>query len=145
MLEMATTKQAAAWLESLAQALAAGDATAASNLFVDDCYWRDLLSFTWNVTTMEGREAIVDMLEATLATTKPTAWQLAGEATSDEHGSGHSDGTDASGTDEHDMTDASATGSAEASALPIVLGGTGLVLGAGALVVAVLAFRRTRS
>ena len=84
MLEMAPTKQAAAWLESLAQALAAGDATAASNLFVDDCYWRDLLSFTWNVTTMEGREAIVDMLEATLATTKPTAWQLAGEATSDE-------------------------------------------------------------
>ncbi|AZO40337.1 NAD(P)/FAD-dependent oxidoreductase [Mesorhizobium sp. M7D.F.Ca.US.005.01.1.1] len=84
MLEIAPTKQAAAWLESLAQALAAGDAAAASNLFVDDCYWRDLLTFTWNITTMEGREAIADMLAAALATTKPKAWQLTGEATSDE-------------------------------------------------------------
>lgn len=75
----------------------------------------------------------------------PAPTVTVGEAATDEHGTGHSDGTDASGTDEHDMTDASATGSAEASALPIVLGGTGLVLGAGALVVAVLAFRRTRS
>ncbi|WP_245486737.1 NAD(P)/FAD-dependent oxidoreductase [Mesorhizobium sp. M7A.F.Ca.MR.176.00.0.0] len=82
MLEIAPTKQAAAWLESLAQALAAGDAAAASNLFVDDCYWRDLLTFTWNITTMEGREAIADMLAATLATAKPSAWQLTGEAIS---------------------------------------------------------------
>ncbi|WP_292696653.1 NAD(P)/FAD-dependent oxidoreductase [Mesorhizobium sp.] len=84
MLEIAPTKQAAAWLESLAQALAAGDAAAASNLFVDDCYWRDLLTFTWNITTMEGREAIADMLGSTLATARPKAWQLIGEATSDE-------------------------------------------------------------
>ena len=75
----------------------------------------------------------------------PAPTVTVGEAATDEHGTGHSDGTDASGTDEHDMTDASATGSAEASALPIVLGGAGLVLGAGALVVALLAFRRTRS
>ncbi|TPL94106.1 NAD(P)/FAD-dependent oxidoreductase [Mesorhizobium sp. B2-3-12] len=84
MLEMAPSKQAAAWLQSLAQALEAGDVSAASNLFVDDCYWRDLLTFTWNVTTMEGREAIAAMLKATLAATKPTAWQLSGEATPDE-------------------------------------------------------------
>ncbi|MER9936774.1 NAD(P)/FAD-dependent oxidoreductase [Mesorhizobium sp. M0088] len=84
MLEIAPTKKAAAWLESLAQALAAGDAAAASNLFVDDCYWRDLLTFTWNITTMEGREAIAGMLAATLATAKPSAWHLTGEATSDE-------------------------------------------------------------
>lgn len=75
----------------------------------------------------------------------PAPTVTVGEAATDEHGTGHSDGTDASGTDEHDMTDASATGSTEASALPIVLGGAGLVLGAGALVLAVLAFRRTRS
>ncbi|MER9304806.1 NAD(P)/FAD-dependent oxidoreductase [Mesorhizobium sp. M0496] len=84
MLEIAPSKQAAAWLESLAQALETGDAAAASNLFVDDCYWRDLLTFTWNITTMEGREAIAGMLAATLATAKPTAWRLTGEATSDE-------------------------------------------------------------
>ncbi|MBZ9806768.1 NAD(P)/FAD-dependent oxidoreductase [Mesorhizobium sp. ESP-6-2] len=84
MLEMAPTKQAAAWLASLAQALDAGDVPAATNLFVDDCYWRDLLTFTWNITTMEGREAIADMLQATLTTTRPARWQLTGEATSDE-------------------------------------------------------------
>ncbi|MBZ9675233.1 NAD(P)/FAD-dependent oxidoreductase [Mesorhizobium sp. ES1-1] len=84
MLEIAPTKQAAAWLESLSKALSAGDAQSAANLFVDDCYWRDLLSFTWNVTTMEGRDAIADMLRTTLATTKPRAWQITGEATEDE-------------------------------------------------------------
>lgn len=84
MLDMAPSKQAAAWLGSFAKALEAGDGAAASNLFVDDCYWRDLLTFTWNITTMEGRGAIAGMLEATLATTKPAAWQLTGEATSDE-------------------------------------------------------------
>ncbi|MER9294232.1 NAD(P)/FAD-dependent oxidoreductase [Mesorhizobium sp. M0510] len=84
MLEIAPSKQAAAWLGSFAKALEAGDAAAATNLFVDDCYWRDLLTFTWNITTMEGREAIADMLKAALATTKPRAWQLIGEATSEE-------------------------------------------------------------
>ena len=84
MLDMAPSKQAAAWLGSFAKALETGDVAAAGNLFVDDCYWRDLLTFTWNVATMEGREAIAGMLAATLAATKPTAWQLTGEATSDQ-------------------------------------------------------------
>ncbi|MCZ8544024.1 NAD(P)/FAD-dependent oxidoreductase [Mesorhizobium qingshengii] len=84
MLDMAPSKQAAAWLGSFAKALEAGDVAAAGNMFVDDCYWRDLLTFTWNVKTMEGREAIADMLRATLPTAKPAAWRLAGEATSDE-------------------------------------------------------------
>ncbi|MER8415091.1 NAD(P)/FAD-dependent oxidoreductase [Mesorhizobium sp. M0140] len=84
MLEIAPSKQAAAWLGSFAKVLEAGDAAAATNLFVDDCYWRDLLTFTWNITTMEGRSAIADMLATTLATAKPSAWQLTGEAISDE-------------------------------------------------------------
>ncbi|TPM63857.1 NAD(P)/FAD-dependent oxidoreductase [Mesorhizobium sp. B2-2-4] len=84
MLEIAPSQQAAAWLGAFDKALEAGDIAAAANLFVDDCYWRDLLTFTWNVTTMEGREAIADMLKATLAATRPARWQLTGEATSDE-------------------------------------------------------------
>jgi putative flavoprotein involved in K+ transport len=84
MLHMAPSKQAAIWLSSLGGALEAGDAAAVANLFVDDCYWRDLLAFTWNVKTMEGREAIHDMLTTTLATTKPSQWRLSGEASSDE-------------------------------------------------------------
>ncbi|CAH2397138.1 NAD(P)/FAD-dependent oxidoreductase [Mesorhizobium escarrei] len=84
MLDMAPSKQAATWLSSLSCAVEAGDVEAATNLFVEDCYWRDLLTVTWNIKTMEGRAAIHDMLEATLATTKPTAWQLSGEASADE-------------------------------------------------------------
>ncbi len=51
-------------LADLNAALAAGDAEAVAALFEPEGYWRDLVSFTWNVKTMEGRPAIVDMLEA---------------------------------------------------------------------------------
>ncbi|TGR37977.1 NAD(P)/FAD-dependent oxidoreductase, partial [Mesorhizobium sp. M1C.F.Ca.ET.195.01.1.1] len=37
-----------------------------------------------NVTAREGREAIAGMLKSTLATTRPTAWRITGEAASDE-------------------------------------------------------------
>ena len=30
-------------------------------LFADECYWRDLVAFTWNILTLEGREAIAAM------------------------------------------------------------------------------------
>ena len=36
-----------------------GDDTAAvTDLFDQECYWRDLVSFTWNISTQEGRDAI---------------------------------------------------------------------------------------
>ena len=70
MLEIAPTKQAAVWLESLSSALEARDVSAAVNLFLDECYWRDLLAFTWNIKTMEGHDAIAAMLEATLEATR---------------------------------------------------------------------------
>jgi len=83
MLDMAPSNQAATWLASFARALEASDVTAASGLFADESYWRDLLTFTWNIKTMEGRAAIEAMLRETLATTSPSAWTLTGEATSD--------------------------------------------------------------
>lgn len=83
MLEVAPTKQATSWLDSFAAALEARDAGAATELFVDDCYWRDLLTFTWNIKTMEGRDAIADMLTATIGTARPKAWRLQGDATDD--------------------------------------------------------------
>ena len=36
-------------------------------LFQADCYWRDLVTFTWNIRTMEGQDQIRDMLESQLA------------------------------------------------------------------------------
>jgi len=68
--------QATRWLESFAQALAQGDIRAAADLFAPECYWRDLVAFTWDIRTHEGRDEILRALEATLARTKPTNWRL---------------------------------------------------------------------
>ena len=47
-----------AWLADFGDALAAGDPAAAAGLFAEDCYWRDLIAFTWNIKTLEGRDEI---------------------------------------------------------------------------------------
>jgi putative flavoprotein involved in K+ transport len=65
-----------AWLKQFDAALRAGDAEPASALFVEDCYWRDLISFTWNITTQEGRAEVAAMLAETLARVQPSRWAL---------------------------------------------------------------------
>ncbi len=75
------TEQVHAWLANFDAALARGDHEGASALFHDESYWRDLVSFTWNIKTLEGRDAICSMLEACLGRTAPGGWQLDGEAT----------------------------------------------------------------
>ena len=57
------------WLASFDEALTAGDAAGAAALFRDDSYWRDLVSFTWNITTVEGRDGATTCSSATLAHT----------------------------------------------------------------------------
>jgi len=59
------------WLEDFAGALARGDVRAATELFGPECYWRDLLAFTWDIRTHEGRDAIRALLEARLAQVRP--------------------------------------------------------------------------
>lgn len=75
------TRIAEDWLGRLDAALGAGDARAAAALFDGDCYWRDLVAFTWNIRTMEGRADIEAMLRDTLASVQPRGWRLEGEAT----------------------------------------------------------------
>jgi len=67
------------WLEKFSNALSQGDSKAAAAMFDPNGFWRDFVSFTWNLKTMEGPDDIVDMLDATLAHTKPSNWQLVGE------------------------------------------------------------------
>jgi len=68
------------WLARFGDALTAQDPAAAAALFTPDCFWRDLVAFTWNITTMEGRDEIADMLSATLETAAPSRWRVtAGE------------------------------------------------------------------
>ncbi len=63
------------WLGRFEQALADGDAVAASELFGDDSFWRDLVAFTWNLKTLEGPAEIRAMLESQLPHVRPTAWR----------------------------------------------------------------------
>jgi putative flavoprotein involved in K+ transport len=87
MLDTTTTDQVAAFLEDFGAALSAGDIARATDLFQDDCYWRDLVTFTWNLKTVEGKDQVADMLRHQLATTKPSNWRVAeGETASEEGG-----------------------------------------------------------
>src|SRR4051812_22063692 len=87
MLEKAPNARITTLLTKLGEALAAGDSQKASELFLEDSYWRDLVSFTWNITTMEGRDAIRQMLDAQLSAIHPSNWQLAkGEEASEASG-----------------------------------------------------------
>ena len=76
---MPDTRTIQGWLAAFGAALAERDIFTATVLFEPAGYWRDLLAFTWNIKTMEGREAIGAMLAETLAATAPRAWRVAGE------------------------------------------------------------------
>ena len=69
------------WLSNFDEALTSGDAAAASELFLDDCFWRDLVAFTWNIKTVEGPDGVRDMLEHNLERTKPSNWATTEEPT----------------------------------------------------------------
>lgn len=75
------TQQVSAWLSRFGAALDRKDGTAAADLFDDECYWRDLISFTWNIKTLEGKDEIQAMLAATISAVQPSHWQITGEAT----------------------------------------------------------------
>jgi len=74
---------AQAWLDNLDEALQAGNIDGALELFDDECFWRDFVSFTWNLKTLEGKAEIRRMLEARLADVQPSGWNLAEDATGD--------------------------------------------------------------
>ncbi len=63
------------WLAAFASALRRSDVEAATALFGEECYWRDLLAFTWNIVTFESRPAIAGMLAARLADVRPDAFE----------------------------------------------------------------------
>jgi putative flavoprotein involved in K+ transport len=75
------TAQLAAWIENLGERLAQRDLNGVLELFAEECHWRDLLLFSWNLVTLEGKPAIRDMLETRLDQTRPERWKLEGEAT----------------------------------------------------------------
>lgn len=68
------------WLAEFASALKRSDIEGAASLFAEECYWRDLVGFTWNITTLESRSAISDMLKARLGDVQPDSWAAGGRA-----------------------------------------------------------------
>jgi putative flavoprotein involved in K+ transport len=67
------------WLTAFQQALTAHDADAAAALFADQSYWRDIVSFTWNITTVEGGAGVADLLRATLDDVDPAGFRVTEE------------------------------------------------------------------
>lgn len=63
-------------LSALNRALANRNIDDALELFAEDCYWRDLIAFTWNLKTVEGKEQIRDMLEHRLDEVRPGDWTV---------------------------------------------------------------------
>jgi putative flavoprotein involved in K+ transport len=63
------------WLMSFESALAARDVQRAAAMFAVDSYWRDLVSFTWNIKTLEGRGGVADMLNACLDDIDPSGFR----------------------------------------------------------------------
>ena len=81
MTDTSPSARAQRWLDAFGAALASGSPDTVLPLFDADCYWRDLVAFTWNIRTQEGHGAIRDMLVARQADTAASHFQLEGEAT----------------------------------------------------------------
>jgi putative flavoprotein involved in K+ transport len=81
--------QAQAWLDAFSEALSACDPEAVVGLFDrDECFWRDLIAFTWNITTLEGGGEIRAMLDVGLPRVQPGAWTIDDAAAAPEERNG---------------------------------------------------------
>ncbi|MFS8046549.1 NAD(P)/FAD-dependent oxidoreductase [Rhizobium sp. BR 314] len=77
MLDKTPTTRVQSLLDTFGDTLAAGRIDEAVSLFAEECYWRDLVAFTWNIKTVEGRDQVRDMLERQLAGAKPSNFRVA--------------------------------------------------------------------
>jgi putative flavoprotein involved in K+ transport len=79
---VATDAQAAAerWFREFEAALTAGDVDGVAGLFLEDSYWRDLVSFTWNLKTVEGPAEVADLVKSTVDSVQPSGFAIDGEA-----------------------------------------------------------------
>jgi putative flavoprotein involved in K+ transport len=59
------------WFAAFERALVSRDIAAAAALFATTSYWRDLVAFSWNITTVENRDGVTRLLEGTLELAAP--------------------------------------------------------------------------
>jgi hypothetical protein len=65
------TQRAERWLQYFEEALRARDVARAAGMFADTSFWRDLISFSWNITTVEDPDGVTELLTETLDRTDP--------------------------------------------------------------------------
>lgn len=75
--DVSTTATAQRWLGDFEAALTSRDSAAIAALFANECYWRDILAFTWDLHTTAGATAIARRLASTLNAAAPRNLQLA--------------------------------------------------------------------
>ena len=75
------TQRVQQWLDGFSETLRSSDPGQAAELFETGGLWRDLVTMTWNIKTLEGQDSIRDMLEHTAEQVRPDNWQVAEEAT----------------------------------------------------------------
>ncbi|KAL2611335.1 hypothetical protein R1flu_023027 [Riccia fluitans] len=69
-----------AWLAEFDETLQKQDIPHLVTLFdEEECFWRDLVAFTWNLYTAESKDEIAAMMESTLAETRPSGWKIDGQ------------------------------------------------------------------
>ena len=68
---------AEAWLRDFGAALASGEIDRVAALFADDCHWRDILAFTWDLRTTSRAASIAQRMASALSQTAPRAVALA--------------------------------------------------------------------
>jgi putative flavoprotein involved in K+ transport len=67
----AAADRADTWLSAFSDALTARDVDRAAGMFATESYWRDLIAFSWNITTVEHPDGVRDLLTETLERTDP--------------------------------------------------------------------------
>ena len=53
---------ATAWFDAFSRAVASSDITGILDLFLDDGFWKDALALTWDFRSIEGRNALKNLL-----------------------------------------------------------------------------------
>jgi putative flavoprotein involved in K+ transport len=82
----AARRRVETWLADFEAALAARDAERAAGLFATTSFWRDLIAFSWNLTTVENRDGVEDLLRNTMETTDATNFRITDGEEPDEAG-----------------------------------------------------------
>jgi putative flavoprotein involved in K+ transport len=69
-------QRAESWLAGFEEALRGRDVERAAGMFAATSFWRDLVAFSWNLTTVENPDGVTDLLTATLDATDPSGFAV---------------------------------------------------------------------